>query len=272
MLIDRKHFRASAVTGADMHDHVFFGLKSSSAGSALMGDTRADAVATNKLGGVAALEGGDVYGRDVSVERSRGIPLILIFRGRGPKIIFARTVCLAVIITIDPRVMSFALVGTFPVLGTSSDAARSMMGFGITERCHNRAIKDQPQLQGLRERLLRDAESEKRFIMSLGVPSSPHRANVKGYWHEERNDQDCTIDLRIYMPCFDDRVWDEIQLFPKDALRMAGGVSQICRLRRPIVRRECIEKAELGHTSEELPVPVRQPLALRIGIFVVGFV
>ncbi|CBX95209.1 hypothetical protein IAQ61_004036 [Plenodomus lingam] len=174
------------------------------------------------------------------------------------------------------RRLQIYLLGTFPMQGTSKETLYEMMNFGITgASCRSRSIIDRIQLQKLQQSLLQDPEPGKEFIMSFGVPSLLNsRANAKGYWYQEKDIPDRTIDLRVYVPCFDDRMWDEIRLPPIDALHIAGGLSQALRtITQVFVHEQHMNKADLTQEGfRPLLAPRKRPLALRISVFVVSLI
>ncbi|KAF2849420.1 hypothetical protein T440DRAFT_533451 [Plenodomus tracheiphilus IPT5] len=176
------------------------------------------------------------------------------------------------------RKLQIYLVGTFPVQGTPPPALKSMLDYSITGvRCRNRNTVDQLQLQRLRQHLLHDPEPGKEFLMSFGLPTTLDPGpNDKGSWQKVRDTPDCTVNLRVYVPCFNDRMWDEIRLSLADPFRMLGFstcslYTTLQTVTRLCISKNSVKKMDFTDVGCSLSTGLLEwPLAMRISVFVIG--
>jgi hypothetical protein len=61
--------------------------------------------------------------------------------------------------------------------------------------------------------------------MSFGVPTNLAKREKKSFWYKVPNAPDTTVNLRIYVPCLCDRLWEEVKVPPLEIWRMSGSVS-----------------------------------------------
>lgn len=165
------------------------------------------------------------------------------------------------------RRLQVFLVGSFPVWEKDAEILDEMIQFspGRTT-CRLRMFKDKVQFRRIQQQFGEsNAKSGKRFLMSFGATSDLARKESKGFWTKVPDTPDLTIDLRIYVPCFQDRIWNEIRIPPGDISRISGSGSRaskllwmgrwfldICRGSNPF--RSIVYIEPLGFKVAEVPV------------------
>jgi hypothetical protein len=73
-----------------------------------------------------------------------------------------------------------------------------------------------------------DLSADTIFMMSFGASTQANER--QGFWRRVPNVPDLTVDLRLYVPSFDDRQWEEIRFPCREILRLAE-----CVLRKALV-------------------------------------
>lgn len=125
------------------------------------------------------------------------------------------------------RSLKIYLIGTFPIRNKTTTTLDRMVKFSTTGKAsQNRVFKDKYQLRQTKWEI--EPDSDKTFLMAFGAPLRTSGGIMKGAWYKV-SVPDKTIDLRLYAPCFNDRIRDEIMISPLDIVRMSElNVLQMC--------------------------------------------
>ncbi|KAH8701371.1 hypothetical protein GQ44DRAFT_553539, partial [Phaeosphaeriaceae sp. PMI808] len=117
------------------------------------------------------------------------------------------------------RRLKIYLIGTFPIRNKTTTTLNRMVKFSTTGKpSRNRVFKDKYQLRQIKMGM--ELGSDKTFLMAFGAPLSTSGGIIQGTWHKV-SVPDKTIDLRLYAPCFNDRIRDEVTISPLDIVRMS---------------------------------------------------
>ncbi|KAH8726692.1 hypothetical protein GQ44DRAFT_580367, partial [Phaeosphaeriaceae sp. PMI808] len=117
------------------------------------------------------------------------------------------------------RRLKIYLIGTFPIRNKTTTTLNRMVKFSTTGKpSRNRVFKDKYQLRQIKMGM--EPGSDKTFLMAFGAPLRTSGGIMKGTWHKI-SVPDKTIDLRLYAPCFNDRIRDEVMISPLDIVRMS---------------------------------------------------
>lgn len=112
------------------------------------------------------------------------------------------------------------LVGAFPVGSREFfPGYKEMLNFSVAQTaCSNRVRQDRSQLRKLRRRLARYGDYDHLFLMSFGAP-----VNEKNrHWLRIADIPDLTVDLRVYVPCLQDRRCQAITVPFSELARLAS--------------------------------------------------
>jgi hypothetical protein len=110
----------------------------------------------------------------------------------------------------NSRRLQIYLIGTFPFQNKNTNTIDRMLEFNIDGRLSRSSVlRDQVELERI-ERY--DPDSIRPFLMGFAVAAFCKTA--RGSWHRVRDVPDRTVDLRVYVPSFQDRVLDEIRIPP----------------------------------------------------------
>jgi hypothetical protein len=116
------------------------------------------------------------------------------------------------------RRLQIYLIGTFPFQNKNTNTIDRMVGFNIDGRLSRTSVlRDQLELKRIKRY---DPDSIRPFLMGFGVAA--FRKTARGSWHHVRDVPDRTVDLRVYVPSFQDRILDEIRITPLERW-------QVCR-------------------------------------------
>ncbi|KAF2182664.1 hypothetical protein K469DRAFT_495723, partial [Zopfia rhizophila CBS 207.26] len=121
------------------------------------------------------------------------------------------------------RRLQIYLVGVFPIQGKTEESFERMLRFSFDgEPSKSRIIMDKRQLYTVRRTISDNNQGlRKHFLMAFSVPAHHHN----GFWYKVPNIPDTTIDLRVYIPCFYDRMCGEIRVPPLEIPRISGCIS-----------------------------------------------
>jgi hypothetical protein len=61
--------------------------------------------------------------------------------------------------------------------------------------------------------------------MSFGAPTMLAKREKTSVWYKVPNTLDTTVDLRVYVPCLCDRLWEEVRVPSLEIWRISGSVS-----------------------------------------------
>ncbi|OAL56150.1 hypothetical protein IQ07DRAFT_558117 [Pyrenochaeta sp. DS3sAY3a] len=175
------------------------------------------------------------------------------------------------------RRLKIYLIGTFPILKTPISYSEEMIRFNINGNPNRtRILKDRYQLKRMRQAINPGQDLRRIFVLSFGLPTRMSVGEAKGSWHLIQHIPDCTIDLRVYVPCYEDRMWGEVRISPVQFFRIYGCSSNdfITTLKntKSMISGMGLEKAALTSSGllAKLGAGERQLLA-RIGIFFIGY-
>ncbi|OAL42625.1 hypothetical protein IQ07DRAFT_466700, partial [Pyrenochaeta sp. DS3sAY3a] len=113
------------------------------------------------------------------------------------------------------RRLKIFLVGTFPLIVKTPEIRKRMLNFSISGNpCAWRTFTDDCQLRKTAMGMVQNSIGLKKFIMAFGVPADPFGPRSKGAWIGVPDIPDVTIDLKVYIPSFEDRYWGEVNISP----------------------------------------------------------
>ncbi|KAF2844136.1 hypothetical protein T440DRAFT_527187 [Plenodomus tracheiphilus IPT5] len=160
------------------------------------------------------------------------------------------------------------LVGTFPIMGKSEETLRKMIGFtinGISDEL--RMFGDRYQLKRIAEDLAVADDRDKPFLMAFGAPLDPYSETRSGSWFKVTDVPESTVDLRIYVPTFTDRLWEEVRL-PVHQIPRCFGLQLV---RSIFAGKTHVRKAYLLETGVQLiENSVDRRILIRLNIFLIG--
>lgn len=127
------------------------------------------------------------------------------------------------------RKLRIYLIGAFSLKNKQRFVLDRMIKFTIAGApCAHRTISDGWQLRRLRQSMLLTPDRERNFIMAFGAPIYLCAdRKQKGFWHRVQDLPDSTIDLRVYVPNYSDRVRERIS-FPLQSIPRALGLGMDC--------------------------------------------
>ena len=116
------------------------------------------------------------------------------------------------------------IIGFFSFRGQDSHTLERLMGFSIDEAPNNvRMLIDIYHLKRMRASY--DLNSIRKFMISFGAPIMSSRRGNTGFWYKIPNTPDATVELRVYVPSYDDRVREQAVISRREMLRLHGCVS-----------------------------------------------
>jgi hypothetical protein len=113
------------------------------------------------------------------------------------------------------RKLVIYLVGTFPIRPRTTATLDRLIGFTTTGTPNRMRSSDKHQLQRIEKEFRGTGMA---FLMTLGAPISAS----KGLWYPVLDVPDATIDLRIYVPTFADRIYEQIKITFSNMIHMSG--------------------------------------------------
>jgi hypothetical protein len=125
------------------------------------------------------------------------------------------------------RKLRIYLTGHCPVLVKSTQIRDRMIEFSIDSTPSKYSIfEDTLQIRKMKARILYESlRPDTNFIMSFGASTPMNERS--GFWLQVPDIPDVTVDLRIFVPSFEDREWGKVQFPCREALRLSQ-----CVLRR----------------------------------------
>lgn len=114
--------------------------------------------------------------------------------------------------------LNIYLFGTFPVLHTETRVIDRLIKFSMTGYfCPMRLACDKYQLRQIQwaSGLARDIP----FLMAFGTPMRLSDKATRGLWYKVSDIPDQTIELRVYVPTFSDRLWGQVRITHLDVLQ-----------------------------------------------------
>ena len=127
----------------------------------------------------------------------------------------------------NKRKLNIFLIGSFPIYGKSLEALRRFMKFSIDGNpCGGRLFKDKLDLRRMRTQQSNGNLGKNfQFLMAFGAPTNLRKEESKGVWYRIRNTPDKFIRLRVYIPSFQDRMWEQVQVPFWETKQMSGWVT-----------------------------------------------
>lgn len=119
------------------------------------------------------------------------------------------------------------LLGMFPAQVSNPRLVEKMMQFCVGKHAdQSRVDYDKASLAEVRTR-----HPNHMFLMSFGIPVIGGRLEHRGFWYSAET-PDKTIDLKVYVPCIQDRLAGEAILRPSELSSIAG-YKRFRKLRAP---------------------------------------
>ena len=123
------------------------------------------------------------------------------------------------------RKLHVFLVGFFPFQGQDPHTLKGLMAFSVNRAPSNiRLFTDKYHLK--RMRASHDLNTIRKFIIAFGAPTMSPKGSNTGFWHKVPNIPDATIELRVYVPRYDDRVREEVTVSRREVLQLHRCVSR----------------------------------------------
>jgi hypothetical protein len=123
------------------------------------------------------------------------------------------------------RKLHIFLVGFFPFRGQTSDTLERLMSFGIDRAPSKiRIFTDAHHLKKMRAS--HDLNTIRKFIIAFGSPTMSPKGGNAGFWHKVPNIPDATVELRVYVPSYDNRVREEVTVSRREVLQLHRCVSR----------------------------------------------
>jgi hypothetical protein len=92
-----------------------------------------------------------------------------------------------------------------------------------------------------------DLNTIRKFMIAFGAPTMSPKGGNAGFWHKVPNIPDGTVELRVYVPCYNDRVREEVIISRQEVLRLHGCVSK-----RPVYEIINLLKVCVGYPVKKL--------------------
>jgi hypothetical protein len=129
------------------------------------------------------------------------------------------------------RRLQVYLVGSFPLQGKTAATLKGFMKFSVDGRpCKSRVFRDKIDLRRMRLQHGGNLSKNYHFLMAFGAPTNPATVEKVGFWYKVSDIPDTTVDLRVYVPCFLDRLWEEVRVPPLEIWRISGRFSSKLRV------------------------------------------
>jgi hypothetical protein len=117
------------------------------------------------------------------------------------------------------RKLHVFLVGFFPFQGQDSYTLERLMAFSVNRAPSNiRLFTDKYHLK--RMRASHDLNAIRRFIIAFGALTMSPKGSNAGFWHKVPSILDATVELRVYVPSYDDRVREEVTISRWEVLQL----------------------------------------------------
>ncbi|OAG04891.1 uncharacterized protein CC84DRAFT_1055351, partial [Paraphaeosphaeria sporulosa] len=122
------------------------------------------------------------------------------------------------------RKLKVYLLGIFPLQEKTTTSLDRMIRFSINgEASQSRILQDENDLRRIEERLFVYGWSLQRtFLMAFGAPTDLSSSDSKGFWYKVPNIPDRTVELRVYVPSFHDRIFERVELPVSEIPRLSG--------------------------------------------------
>jgi hypothetical protein len=144
------------------------------------------------------------------------------------------------------RKLYIFLVGFFPFRGQTSHTLERLLTFGIDRVPSKiRMFTDAYYLEKMRAS--HDLNTIRKFTIAFGAPTMSPKGGNAGYWHRVPNIPDGTVELSVYVPCYNDRVRKEVMITRREVLRLHGCVSK-----RPVFEIINLLKVCVGYPVKKL--------------------
>lgn len=137
----------------------------------------------------------------------------------------------------NKRRLQIYLVGLFPLIDQRSEIISDVLTLSIEEEPSLfRVVTDGYEFAKLRDRFAGDlgnTRDVKHFLVSFAAPMPAFRGNRRrSTWHKASRCPESSIDLRVYVPSYTDRKYDNVRMPLGDLCRMSTG-SRVHRTLQP---------------------------------------
>jgi hypothetical protein len=123
------------------------------------------------------------------------------------------------------RKLHIFLVGFFPFRGQTSHTLERLMSFGIDRAPSKiRIFTDAYHLKKMRAS--HDLNTIRKYMIAFGAPTMSPKGGNAGFWHKVPNIPDATVELRVYVPSYDDRVREQVTVSRREVLQLHRCVSR----------------------------------------------
>jgi hypothetical protein len=126
------------------------------------------------------------------------------------------------------RELQIYLVGHFPVMCKTTGIRDRLISYTLSSTPSKSSLfQDTLQARKLKYRAIQASiGKDAQFLMSFGACT--HANEFQGFWLHIPDIPDLTIDLRVYVPSFGDRLVGEVQLPCRETLRLSKCVLRSC--------------------------------------------
>lgn len=120
------------------------------------------------------------------------------------------------------------LIGLFPIMHTCPKVLFDVIKLSVNkEPSWLRVVNDSYELNKLRRKFgINHAYFKKYFILSFGLPIERKFESDQGKWFQVLDPPERTLKLRVYVPGYRDRLYDNIQMPASCIYRISNGVSR----------------------------------------------
>lgn len=119
------------------------------------------------------------------------------------------------------------LLGMFPVQLENKNLLGRMIKFSVCNNPHPARVDyDQAAFKAIQSQSPNGA-----FLTSFGVPVHEGRIEDRGFWHICQEIPERSIKLKLYVPCFRDRLLGQASLRPSELSKVSGDALSVCKLR-----------------------------------------
>ncbi|KAF1972528.1 hypothetical protein BU23DRAFT_643832 [Bimuria novae-zelandiae CBS 107.79] len=167
------------------------------------------------------------------------------------------------------RDLQIYLLASFPVQQEEQGLVNKMIRFCVNETPDSaRVTYDRTCFK-----VLQMLQPQGMFLMSFGVPIVDGRIERRGSWYSAEA-PDISISLKVYVPCFRDRILGEAVLRPSELPRISGYNLGFRRLQaawallRIYVRKYTLESAVCLHVNEDEEVRVARARSAQIPLII----
>jgi hypothetical protein len=119
------------------------------------------------------------------------------------------------------RKLHIYLFGHCPVMTRTNETQDRLINTSLFGAPSAHSIfEDTMQIKRMRAKVtFNDLSADTIFMMSFGASTQANER--QGFWRRVPNVPDLTVDLRLYVPSFDDRQWEEIRFLCREILRLS---------------------------------------------------